>query len=304
MVSCVGGERMLEVGRILKEERERQGLTVEDISARTRFNTSQIEAIERGDLDYFRDDLSYVKFFVQFYCKTLGIDFSQFKDEFDENMVTYTTMLTQQEVESLRKANEKLKKKVQGQHKKKRKKLRLRMDASVISMLIIAFVMIAALSFAFGRYIFPDLMNNQNNEEPAITTPKITITENTTTSTSNVIVKEACELEFKQESYNTYNIVYSGNCEDIVVKVKFAHRTWVDASINGERTNTPKSNYTYGTGEEIEYHMPVSTGSKLTLNMGYFKGNQFYVNDEMVELDSSIRNSASGNTVYFTLKGE
>ena len=294
---------MLEVGRILMEERLKQGLTVEDISARTRFNVSQIEAIERGDLDYFKDDLSYVKFFVQFYCKTLGIDFSRFKDEFDQNMVTYTTMLTQQEVESLRKANEKLKKKVQG-HKKKRKKLRLRMDASVISMLIIASVMIGALGFAFGRYIFPDMMNNQNKEEPAITTPMITITENTTTSTSNVIVKEACKFELKQEHYNTYNVVYSGDCEDIVVKVKFAHRTWVDATINGERTTTPKSNYTYGTGDEIEYHIPVTTDSKLTLNMGYFKGNQFFINDEMIELDSSIKNSDSGNTVYFIVKGE
>lgn len=296
---------MLEVGRILKEERIKQGLTVEDISARTRFNVSQIEAIERGDFDYFKDDLSYVKFFVQFYCKTLGIDFSQFKDEFEQNMVTYTNMLTQQEVESLRKSNDKLKKKVKKQGKKKRKKLRLRMDVSVISMLIIAFVMIAALSFAFGRYIFPDLMNNQNNEEPAITTPKITVSENTTSNTtSSVIVKEACKIDFMQVNYNNYDVVYSGNCEDIVVKVKFAHRTWVDASINGERTTTPKSNYTYGTGEEIEYHMPVTNESKLTLNMGYFKGNQIYINDEMIELDSSIKNSTGGNTVYFTLKGE
>ena len=78
----------------------------------------------------------------------------------------------------------------------------------------------------------------------------------------------------KQESYNTYNIEYSGDCDEIVVKVKFAHRTWVDANINGERTTTPKSNYTYGTGDEIEYHIPVTADSKLTLNMGYFKGNQ------------------------------
>lgn len=296
---------MLEVGKILKEERIKQGLSVQDIAIRTHFNVSQIEAIECGDLDYFKDDISYVKFFVQFYCKILGIDFSQFKDEFDQDMVTYTTMLTKQEVEELRQSNERMKKRVVQGKKKKKKKLRLRMDVSVISMLIIAFVMIAALGFAFGRYIFPNIMSPDTGEEPPITSgPYITDPNEGTTSSESVITVPGCSVTVREIDAKNYEFVYQGGCESINVQVSFNHRTWVDASINGTKTTDPKSNYTYVSGNEIVYVLPAENGSRLVLNMGYFKGNVFSVNEEEFELDSSIKNSTSGNTITFTVKGE
>lgn len=309
MVSYVGGDEMLEVGTKLREEREKQGLTVQDIADKTHFNISQIEAIESGNLDYFKDDLSYVKFFVQFYCKALGMDFTQFKDEFEQDMLTYTELLSKHEIEQLRISNERLKQKVKKQKTKKgKKKLRLRMDVSVISMLVIAFVMIAALSFAFGSYIMPNLVNTPQKDNNSLTSaPQISATiNNSTTTTSQAIVteKEACKVSVSNTDARRYVITYSNTCDQVDLKVKFNHATWVYAWNNGTRVDKPKSDCTYHSGDEIVYEIAATDNNELTINMGYFKSNEFYLNDSLFELDNGIKNYMSGDTITFTLKGE
>jgi cytoskeletal protein RodZ len=63
---------MKTVGEILKESREAQGLTLDDVSKRTKIKRSYIESIEAGEYEGLPDDV-YVQGFIRSYASCLGI---------------------------------------------------------------------------------------------------------------------------------------------------------------------------------------------------------------------------------------
>lgn len=60
-------------GAILRAERERQGLSVEDCARRLRARPRQVVALEAGDLTAFGGDV-YVRGFLRTYAGILGVD--------------------------------------------------------------------------------------------------------------------------------------------------------------------------------------------------------------------------------------
>lgn len=299
---------MLEIGKKLKDERIRQGFSLEDMSLKTRFSVSQLEALENGDLDYFKDDISYVKFFVQYYCKALNLDYGNFRNEFDQNMVTYTNMLSAKEVEELRRSNEQIQQKLKQSkaNKETRKKKRLKkMDFSLFSMLAIALIMIFALGFVLGNYVFPSILNaNEPNDVPRVTDPVMPGTSPITDNTGGedpFPEGEACAVIFASVNAKEYEIRNVNKCSTIEVRVEFNQRTWVEAKVNGMLDANIKSKV-YNSGESIETTL-TNVGDELKLNLGYFRGNKFYINNQEVNLDSSIADSTGGNVIYFRVKG-
>lgn len=64
---------MEELGRMLKEARERQRLSLEAISAATKIHRRHLEAIEAGDFDALPGP-AYAKAFLRHYARTVGLD--------------------------------------------------------------------------------------------------------------------------------------------------------------------------------------------------------------------------------------
>ena len=54
---------MKEIGATLRKRREELGYTLEEMSNKTRISVAQLNALEEGDLEFFKDDLSYVRYF-------------------------------------------------------------------------------------------------------------------------------------------------------------------------------------------------------------------------------------------------
>ncbi len=78
---------MIKTGTILKEERERKGIALEDVAVTTRINIKTLIAIESGD----RDSLpakSFLRGFVLSYAKHLRLDEKQVLTVFQEEMGT------------------------------------------------------------------------------------------------------------------------------------------------------------------------------------------------------------------------
>lgn len=296
---------MLEIGNKLKEERLRQGFSLEEMSQKTHFSVTQLEAIENGNLDYFKDDISYVKFFIQHYCKALNLNYGEFRDEFDQSMITYTNMLSAKEVEELRRSNEQIQKKLKEKSvsKSKNKKKRLKkIDFSLFSMLVIACVMILALGFVLGNYIFPNLKNPQgNNDVPRVSDTTLPSTTADPEEEPNLPEDASCEVIFSMVNAKEYEIRNVNDCKKINVKVEFNQRTWIEAKINGTLDENIKSKV-YGKGDSVSTTLE-NIDDELKLNIGYFRGNKFYINDVEVNLESSIANSTGGNVIYFRVKG-
>ena len=71
------------VGDILSGEREKQGLTIEDIARETSIRDIYLEAIEKGDYDALPGDV-YAKGFIRNYSRFLQIDGDALLDKYDE----------------------------------------------------------------------------------------------------------------------------------------------------------------------------------------------------------------------------
>ncbi|NDV27989.1 helix-turn-helix domain-containing protein [Desulfovibrio sp. JC010] len=74
-----------ELGSRLKEERERQGLTIEQIMEITKVSRVNINAIESGDRDEFPHEV-YAKGFIKNYAKALGLDADEIGEDFSRIM--------------------------------------------------------------------------------------------------------------------------------------------------------------------------------------------------------------------------
>lgn len=71
------------VGDILRGEREKQGLTIEDIARETSIRDTYLQAIEKGDYDALPGDV-YAKGFIRNYSRFLQIDGDALLEKYDE----------------------------------------------------------------------------------------------------------------------------------------------------------------------------------------------------------------------------
>ncbi|WP_461368255.1 helix-turn-helix domain-containing protein [Candidatus Darwinibacter acetoxidans] len=64
---------MLEVGKLLEKARLEQGLTIEEMSERTKIRPQFLQAIEEEQL-HLLPDQAYVRPFIRTYAKALGVE--------------------------------------------------------------------------------------------------------------------------------------------------------------------------------------------------------------------------------------
>ncbi|ACS80045.1 helix-turn-helix domain-containing protein [Maridesulfovibrio salexigens] len=89
-----------ELGSRLKDERKRQGLTMEQIMEITKVSRVNITAIESGNQKEFPHEV-YAKGFIKTYAKALGLDAEEIGDEFSRIMGSGTTESADDVVETV-----------------------------------------------------------------------------------------------------------------------------------------------------------------------------------------------------------
>lgn len=99
---------MKEIGERLRETRESMGISVEEAAEDLKIRPAQLENIEEGNKEAFKD-VFYLKFFIRDYAKYLGLDYEALTEEFNEYLFDYTSRLS---LDDIKKANEKTKKQV------------------------------------------------------------------------------------------------------------------------------------------------------------------------------------------------
>jgi len=78
MIEFANEEDMLTVGKLLRNERERQELSLEDVSDRTKIDVKYLQAIEEDRKDGFPGDL-YCELFTKSYAEALGLEYARIK---------------------------------------------------------------------------------------------------------------------------------------------------------------------------------------------------------------------------------
>ena len=75
---------MKEIGELLKQKRLEKGYTIDEVSDKTRLSIPHIKAIEAGNVDYFKNDLPYLRYFLRSYCELVDVDFDSIKDQLQD----------------------------------------------------------------------------------------------------------------------------------------------------------------------------------------------------------------------------
>ncbi len=84
---------MKEIGIKLKETRESMGISIEEAAEDLKVKKIQIENIEDGNMDAFKD-IFYLKYFIRDYSKYLGLNYEDMVDEFNEYLFDYTSKIS------------------------------------------------------------------------------------------------------------------------------------------------------------------------------------------------------------------
>ena len=97
---------MKEIGEKLKEARDNIGISIEEASEDLKVLPSQIETVENGEMDKFKDVYS-VKYFIRDYAKYLGLEYENLVDEFNEYLFDYTSKLSIDDIKNAKKKEKK-----------------------------------------------------------------------------------------------------------------------------------------------------------------------------------------------------
>lgn len=98
---------MKEIGEKLKQTRESVGIPIEEAAEDLKLRVSQIENIEEGKIEAFKD-IFFLKYFIRDYAKYLGLDHEELVDEFNEYLFDYTSKIS---IDDIKKAKQKADKK-------------------------------------------------------------------------------------------------------------------------------------------------------------------------------------------------
>lgn len=100
---------MKEIGEKLKAARESIGVSIEEVAEDMKLRPSQIENIEAGNTDAFKD-MFYLKYFIRDYAKYLGLNKEDLVDEFNEYLFDYTSKLSLDDIKEAKKDKKAVKK--------------------------------------------------------------------------------------------------------------------------------------------------------------------------------------------------
>jgi len=145
---------MKDIGLKLKNKREENGVSVDEVAEDLKVRPSQIVSLEEGKKDDFKDIL-FLKYFIRDYAKYLGLNGDELLDEFNEFLFDFTSKIPVEEIEKA-KNNTVNKKEVVSPY------TNIKEDKKRMKLLIIIFVVI--LLFVVGYFVLSGYKKNDFND--------------------------------------------------------------------------------------------------------------------------------------------
>lgn len=130
---------MKNIGTKLKDKREENGLSIEEVAEDLKMRPSQISSIEEGKTEDFKD-VFYLKYFIRDYAKYLGLDSEKILDEFNEYLFDMTSKIPVDLIEKAKKEkknNEEVTSPYTKENKKKIKIPKLLIGLGIVIILIV-----------------------------------------------------------------------------------------------------------------------------------------------------------------------
>ena len=133
---------MKNIGTKLKDKREENGLSIEEVAEDLKMRPSQISSIEDGKTEDFKD-VFYLKYFIRDYAKYLGLDSEKLLDEFNEYLFDMTSKIPVDLIEKAKKEKKSENEVVSPYTKEDNKKFKL------VKWIIFLLIIIAVVSLGY-----------------------------------------------------------------------------------------------------------------------------------------------------------
>lgn len=139
---------MKEIGLRLKQKREDNGVSLEEAATDLQMRVSQLESIEDGRKEDFKDVFS-LKYFIRDYAKYLGLDGEEMLDAFNEYLFEETSKLSLEEIEEAKKKKEESERDMKilspytlTRKDKKRRNMIIAIVAALVFILIVVYLVV------------------------------------------------------------------------------------------------------------------------------------------------------------------
>ena len=137
---------MKDIGLKLKEKREENGVSVEEAAEDLKLRPSQIESLEAGRKEDFKD-VGMLKLMIRDYAKYLGLDGEALVDEFNEFLFDFTSKIPLSDIE---KAKKETKKEISSPYTKvdnkdKNAKILVLSIALVLILIVVSYLIISGI---------------------------------------------------------------------------------------------------------------------------------------------------------------
>lgn len=148
---------MKNIGLKLKEKREENGLSIEEVAEDLKMRPSQITSIEEGKKDDFKD-IFYLKYFIRDYAKYLGLDSEKIIDEFNEYLFDETSKIPIDIIEQAKKEKKEDTEELSSPYTKKEKN-KIKIPKIIIGLFILIILIIVGYIIA-SNYKGNDFSDN------------------------------------------------------------------------------------------------------------------------------------------------
>jgi len=293
------------VASIFKRQRELLGLSLEDLSVKTKLSIHQLQALEAGKIEFFKDDITYLPFMIRFVANTLDLDYESIKPDVEQFIASFHTTQALKKVEQRAIINHSVKQKTRKLQFKKNKSL----DFTFIGLMVILVALVVALVLTFITVILPGLTQVPNTNNPIIELPN-NPNNDVIVEVPNVPVEQGIVVQVSETAFNTYEISNFDPQTKVIFKVVPVFReAWIRFALNSTVLNLPATAI-YPVGQEIILdHLP-SNNDEINIRVGDIIANnvEVFINDQRIELNARFSsreiNGGSAGSLTFKFTGE
>ncbi|WP_159648289.1 helix-turn-helix domain-containing protein [Erysipelothrix aquatica] len=286
---------MERIGSILKEKRIEKGLSLEDMSKTTKLSTIQLEAIEEGNIQFFKEDLSYLSYFVRYYANALGVSYDELRDDLDDTIHAYTDSITVSQIQKQDEITTNIRNKVNPNANVKvhRAKKSRRFDFGTVGLVVLGVAIVTLFGYLAITYVVPMFGSTDPIEKPVITVPKVEEEEKPAEGSGNTGAETTPEtnpnttVTVNRTSPTEYAIAGWEQGKDVTLDFTFNATSWMQFEEDGKIMTSPASG-TYPQGQTAKVTVKPSKNKKIEVQYGAFKGNTIKVNGVDLEIDPSI----------------
>ena len=287
---------MLEIGNSLKERREELGFSLKQMSDKTRVPVNKLQAIENGDLKFFENDFTYLKFYIRYYCNALHLDFEIYRDQLDLALDEFSNTTKMLKISEVNEIQDRVRERTNKPLNRKK------FDISFISFVSSIVLLVITLLLVFVFLILPNLNKDEealiNNNNTDIPSPIENIDD-----VDTEVEETPKVLSVSQVDSVNYEITGFNDLQELAMLINFKSNAYVRIRVDGDTAvNLPSK--LYNVGSTLDFKFNATNDTILEVYIGWMNGNTISINDIVIPIDSEIASRNGSVTFTFRLRGE